>query len=194
MARPREFDRDEALDRATEIFWDRGYAATSTDDLRDAMGIGRQSLYNAFGGKRQLYMEVLARYQVNSVEAHLQRLQKPESALEGIRALLRGLAAGDDRVRSMGCFGVGAVAEFGSKDSELSDMSAKTRTLLMQRLEGRLREGQRQGEIKPDLDAGELARFVMLSMTGLQVAARAGADVQGMHQMADFAVALIKSD
>jgi TetR/AcrR family transcriptional repressor of nem operon len=57
MVRPREFDRDEALDRATRAFWAKGYASTSTEDLLAAMNIGRQSLYNAFGDKRKLYLE-----------------------------------------------------------------------------------------------------------------------------------------
>ena len=63
MVRPREFDRDAALDRAMQVFWAKGFAATSTEDLVAAMGIGRQSLYNAFGDKRRLYLESLEAYQ-----------------------------------------------------------------------------------------------------------------------------------
>ncbi|WP_155737462.1 TetR/AcrR family transcriptional regulator, partial [Agrobacterium tumefaciens] len=63
MARPREFDRDAALEKALRVFWSKGFAATSTDDLREAMGIGRQSLYGAFGDKRKLYLEALDAYQ-----------------------------------------------------------------------------------------------------------------------------------
>lgn len=59
MVRPREFDRGEALQRAMRVFWAKGFAATSTDDLVQAMGIGRQSLYNAFGDKKRLYLEAL---------------------------------------------------------------------------------------------------------------------------------------
>src|SRR6202030_156629 len=63
MARPREFDREEALECATGVFWAKGYASTSTDELLAAMGIGRQSLYNTFQDKRALYLEALERYQ-----------------------------------------------------------------------------------------------------------------------------------
>src|SRR5260221_11057894 len=74
MARPREFDREEALERATAVFWAKGYASTSTDDLLSAMGIARQSLYNAFQDKRALYLEALERYQRTTIAGHLQRL------------------------------------------------------------------------------------------------------------------------
>jgi len=191
MVRPREFDRDEALERATQVFWDRGYAGTSTDDLRNAMGIGRQSMYNAFGDKRQLYLEVLAKYQARNVEMHLRRLNEHASAREGIRAMLKGLAVADDRVRAMGCFGVGATGEFGTTDPELSSMSAKSNALLGERLVAKIREGQGAGDIAPHLDPERAAAFVILAMTGLQVAARAGADVPSMHAMADFAVDLL---
>ena len=88
MVRPREFDRDEALDHATRVFWAKGYASTSTEDLLTAMNIGRQSLYNAFGDKRKLYLEALERYQRESNASHLERLNSSASPLGGIEALL----------------------------------------------------------------------------------------------------------
>src|SRR4029077_10347880 len=75
MARPREFDRELALARATGIFWAQGYCSTSTEELLAAMGIGRQSLYNAFGDKRALYLEAVERYQRATTSGHLQRLK-----------------------------------------------------------------------------------------------------------------------
>lgn len=62
MARPREFDEEQALDRAMDVFWRKGYQGTSTDDLMEAMGIGRGSFYNAFGSKRDVYLRTLDRY------------------------------------------------------------------------------------------------------------------------------------
>ena len=93
MARPREFDRDEALERATGVFWAKGFASTSTDDLLTAMGIGRQSLYNAFQDKRALYLEALERYQRTTTAGHLQRLNGAASPIAGVKALLLGSSA-----------------------------------------------------------------------------------------------------
>src|ERR1700744_6607051 len=103
MARPREFDRETALERAT-----------ATEDLLDAMNLGRQSLYNAFGDKRALYLEALERYQRGSTAGHLQRLKGPASPLAGIKALLVGLIAKDETERAMGCMGGGAASVGGA--------------------------------------------------------------------------------
>src|SRR5258706_1958536 len=113
MVRPREFDRDEALDRATRVFWAKGYASASTEDLLAAMNIGRQSLYNAFGDKRKLYLEALERYQHESSARHLARLNSSASPLGGIEALLLGLISKDDGVRALGCMGRWEECEFG---------------------------------------------------------------------------------
>lgn len=82
MARPREFDRDAALEKALRVFWAKGFAATSTDDLRVAMGIGRQSLYGAFGDKRTLYLEALDTYQQRTNTGHVMRLSGPTSPIK----------------------------------------------------------------------------------------------------------------
>ena len=79
MSRPKEFDRTEALTAAKAVFWRKGYEATTTDDLRHAMSIGRQSLYDTFGGKRPLYLEVLQRYNTERVVAQITRLRAAKS-------------------------------------------------------------------------------------------------------------------
>ena len=96
------------------VFWAKGYAGASMDDLLEAMQIGRQSLYAAFGDKRRLYVEALERYQQASVAGHLRRLRSGTSPLAGIEALMIGLIPADDAERRLGCMGVGSVAEFGT--------------------------------------------------------------------------------
>jgi AcrR family transcriptional regulator len=188
MVRPREFDRDVALQKATEVFWARGFAGTSTEDLLTAMGIGRQSLYNAFGDKRKLYLESLRVYQENSTSGHLARLKAAESPLDGIRDMLVGLAPDDDAVRALGCMGVGAVGEFGTTDPELCDMRKKVSPALAKRLVERIREGQAKGEIETRLDARLAAAFIQTTMSGMQVAARGGASVSDLRAIATFTV------
>jgi AcrR family transcriptional regulator len=192
VARPREFDREVALERATDVFWAKGYASTSTEDLLAAMGIGRQSLYNAFGDKRALYLEALERYQRATTSGHLQRLRSPVSPLAGVEALLLGLIAEDDRKRTMGCMGVGAVSEFGASDPALAALRAKVEPVLFSCLVKRLREGQGQGEIDALMKPKEAARFVQMAMTGLQLAARSGADVGILRSLARFTVDRLK--
>jgi len=188
MARPREFDRDAALDKALRVFWAKGFAGTSTDDLREAMGIGRQSLYGAFGDKRTLYLEALDTYQQRTNASHLKRLRDPASPLKGIEDLLTGLVADDDCERVLGCMGVGSVGEFGITDEELNMRRSKAGTVLGQRIIERIKEGQQMGEIDAGLDVAEASAFVQMTMTGLQLAARGGATAADLKSMGRFAV------
>src|ERR1700730_14950393 len=113
MARPKAFDRDAALQAALEVFWAKGFAGTSTEDLTAAMGIGRQSLYDTFGDKRRLFLEALARYNADSVAGHLADLRSAPDATEAIKTLLLRFANEPEDRRVLGCMGVNAVCEFG---------------------------------------------------------------------------------
>ncbi|MEX3947612.1 TetR/AcrR family transcriptional regulator [Paraburkholderia sp. EG287B] len=188
MVRPREFDRDEALGRALRVFWAKGYASTSTEDLLAAMNIGRQSLYNAFGDKRKLYLEALERYQGESTTGHIARLNGNASPLGGIEALLLGLVADDEDERALGCMGVVAMSEFGAADPELVALRNKVAPRLSKRLMERIREGQAAGEIDTSLDARQAAAFVLMTMQGIQLAARGGSDAKSLRALARFAI------
>ncbi len=188
MARPREFDTDQALARAMSVFWAKGYAGASMDDLLQAMQIGRQSLYAAFGDKRRLYVEALERYQQQSIAGHLGRLRSGASPLAGIEALMIGLIPSDDAERRLGCMGVGSVAEFGTTDPDLVKLRARSGVVLFEALKERLRAAQAAGEIDRSLDVGVAARFLQTTMQGLQLAARAGADFASLRDLARFVV------
>src|SRR5258708_8779151 len=174
MARPREFDREEALERATAGFWAKGYASTSTDDLLTAMGIARQSVYNAFQDKRALYLEALERYQRTTIAGHLQRLNGTASPIAGLQALLLGLISSKDDIRAIGCMGVGAICEFGSTDPDIAALRSKVSPALRSRLTERLKEGQAAGEIDRSLDCATAASFIQMTMQSIQLSAPCG--------------------
>jgi TetR/AcrR family transcriptional repressor of nem operon len=92
MARPREFDMDEALDAAIGTFWTQGYEATSMTDLMEATGLHKGSLYKAFDDKHDLFMKSLSRYLDNHWETMQAILGEARSPLEGVRAWLQGVA------------------------------------------------------------------------------------------------------
>ena len=188
MARPRQFDRDDALVQAMEVFWAKGFAATSTDDLLQAMGIGRQSLYGSFGDKRRLYLEAMARYQQESVAGHLQRLRAQASPLAGIEAMLLGLIDEDPAVREKGCMGVGSVCEFGAADADLAALRASAGGLQHQALVERLEAAKAEGEVAASLDVEAAARLIIITMQGLQVAGKAGASAADLRAAASLAV------
>src|SRR3954462_13807901 len=104
MPRPRGFDRDQALRRAMTVFWEHGYEATSTDDLLRAMGIGRQSMYDAFGDKHRLYLEALQLYETAAGAALVERITTAPSPWAAIRDHVLAVAEGSPRDRARGCF------------------------------------------------------------------------------------------
>jgi AcrR family transcriptional regulator len=192
MARPREFDRKDALERAVGVFWAKGYASTSTDDLLRAMRIGRQSLYNTFRDKRALYLEALENYLRISTAGNLQRLNGPSSPIAGLEALLVGLVSDDDDIRVRGCMGVGAVCEFGSADPDIVALRTKVAPVLHSRLLKRVKEGQAAGELDRSLNCAAAASFIQMTMQGIQLAARAGADAEMLRAQARFALERLK--
>ncbi len=175
------------------VFWSKGYAATSTDDLLQAMQIGRQSMYDTFGDKRRLYVEALGRYQLNNVAGHIKRLRSVASPLAGIEALVVGAISSDSAMREKGCMGVSAICEFGNADSDLAQLRAKSDGLLHKALVERLRDAQAAGEVGETLDVGRAARFVQTTMLGLQVAAKAGESARTLRDMAAFAIERLMS-
>ena len=193
MPRPKEFDREVAVERAMSVFWSKGYAATSTDDLLEAMKIGRQSMYDKFGDKRRLYVEALRRYQLESVAGHIKRLRSMASPLAGIEALVVGVISSDRTTREKGCMGVGAICEFGNADAELAQLRVKSGGMLRKALAERLQDAQAAGEIGETVDLERAARFVETTMFGLQVAARAGESTRSLRDMAAFAIAGLRS-
>jgi TetR/AcrR family transcriptional repressor of nem operon len=193
MPRPKEFDRNAAVERAMSVFWLKGYAATSTDDLLRAMKIGRQSMYDTFGDKWRLYVEALERYQQESIAGNINRLRSTTSPLAGIEALVVGLIASDRAAREKGCMGVGSICEFGNADVELAKLRTKSGGLLHKALVERLQDSRAAGEIGESVDIERAARFVVTIMLGLQVAAKAGMSAQDLRGAAAFAIAGLRN-
>jgi AcrR family transcriptional regulator len=120
MARPREFDAELALDAAISVFREHGYEGTSAQMLVDAMGIGRQSLYAAFGDKWQLYCSAARRYGMGECAVHFDALRSGPRAIDGIYAMLRRVVETADQP----CLGVSSIYEFGASRPDLKEINA----------------------------------------------------------------------
>lgn len=186
MARHKEFDRDKALDGAIDVFWRHGYEGTSTGMLVDAMGIGRQSLYDTFGDKKQLYLEALRRYNDTSIGQAMEAFKGAPGPLAGIGAILEALIAVPDLDRAKGCFGINATCEHGVADPEVRKIMEASTGRLHAVLDRAVREGQRAGEIAPTLTTEAAIAYLHTIMAGLRVMMRGGADCASL----DGAVAL----
>jgi len=178
MARPREFDRDTALQRAIETFAMHGFEGTTTPMLLSAMKIGRQSLYDTFGDKRKLYLEALRRYSEDSVGTTLSAMFARESVLDGIEhALLR---FGEEAATGTGqaCLGIHAVTEFGTTAPDVAAVTADVSARTLLAFESRIRDGIARGELARELDPADAAHFLLATLSGLKVAARGGASFE----------------
>ena len=177
------------LEIAKAVFWRKGYEATSTEDLRLAMGIGRQSFYDSFGGKRQLYLETLRRYNSNNIESLSALIASARSPLAGLEALLRSFSEESPRNRALGCMGVAAMCETGVNDPAVAKIGRSSSALLDSLLEQTLREAKKRGEVRSSLDERAAARHLQATIVGLKVLSKAGA---GPEMLRDVAVGAIE--
>lgn len=188
VARPKEFNRDEALDRALSVFWEQGYEATSTDDLLRAMGIGRQSMYDTFGDKHRLYVEALERYNATNTAALAERLALGDSPLRAIESALLGIAEENTKQRAKGCMGVNATAELGQSDPEVAGVIKASTRYCEAAFERAVREARRRGEVAAGVDETAAAKFLLSTLRGLRLSAKSGASPETLRDIATFAL------
>jgi TetR/AcrR family transcriptional repressor of nem operon len=171
MARPRQFDVDDVLDRSMHEFWRRGYRDTSVEDLVDATGVRPGSLYGAFpGGKRELFMWSLDRYAKLVVPEKLGALERPGASLAELRAYFDGLV--DDLLTPdgrMGCLMVNSTVELAAADSEVARVVRDHMSRLERNARRALENAKRRGEIPDHIDPAAKATSLMAAGMGLMV-------------------------
>lgn len=187
MARPKEFDRDMALQGAISIFSEHGYEGTSTDALMQAMGIRRQSMYDTFGDKRSLYLEALERYCRDSIARQIEDLNSGATPLKSLAAMLTGFIERAQSDENRRCLGISAISEFGRGDEAIAALTDAMGKSLRSALERKIAEAKAAGEAGADVDVKAAAQFMLSTLSGLKVAARGGASravMTGIAQMA----------
>ena len=184
MPRPREFETDAAIEQAMQLFWAKGFDATSLDDLCDATGLGRSSLYAAFGDKRALLLKALDRY-VERGAARISRAVGHGPIREGLTELLRlhvnEIAAGPGR---RGCFVGNCTVELARRDPEVQ---ARVRAGLERNesiLRAALLRARADGELSEAVDAEAVAKFLISSLQGLRVVGKSNSDRASLEAIA----------
>lgn len=174
MPRPREFEELDALDRAMQVFWKRGFENTSMEELVTATRVHRASIYATFGDKQALFLKTLDRYQ-NLEQTRLTAvLQAAASKLKIIRSILENVAKDSARKDSQGCFMVNSIAERASHDSETKARARECLTRLSKLFETALTQAQQTGEFDKDLDVRSFAIFLVNAVQGMRVLGKAG--------------------
>lgn len=191
MARPKEFDRQTALDKAMNLFWLRGYEATTMTDLRRAMGIGRQSLYDTFGDKKQLFSEVLDQY-VSFNDANVAEMLTNDLGIAGIRSFL------DARVRMLssgvrrGCLMMNTCVELVPHDPAVASKIQAGLITMQEGFEAALRGAIQQGQLAKNADVSNLAVFLTSQVAGMVVMAKNHASREQLQAVADLTLEALK--
>ncbi|WP_024516299.1 TetR/AcrR family transcriptional regulator [Bradyrhizobium sp. Tv2a-2] len=186
--RPREFDTEQALDRAMELFWQKGYEGTSLSDLTETMGITRPSLYAAFGNKEALFRTVLKRYETKVVTYRPKALNAP-TAGELARELLIGAAnIFGDRRNPAGCLGVQSALVCGDEADPIRRTLNANRTAGEHAIRERLKRAKAEGDLPADSNPAALARYLSAVLYGMAVLAAAGSSRKDLLQVAEMAL------
>ncbi len=182
MSRPKSFDEDAVLDQAVQLFWERGYEGTSLADLETRVGLGRQSLYNAFGDKQTLFLKALERYRRVVAEGALAHLNAPGAGLDAIRAFFKAhveslTAPGPRRA----CLVANTILERGAQDADALLRCNHARAELERALRRALAQAKTRGELAEDLDVEATATLLVIQSYGLTVLAKTGAPAGDLH-------------
>ncbi|MFG2950338.1 TetR/AcrR family transcriptional regulator [Streptomyces adustus] len=194
MARSKEFDPDATLDAALELFWQRGYEATSMADLVERLGIGRASIYATYGNKRDLYLKALERYGETRDPLLLRELSQPGPALPAVRAVVLRFAAeaGAEDSRTRGCFVTNTAAELAPHDAAAARRVELSWEHLETLLHSALVRAQAQGELPAHREPRTLARMLLVLMQGLRLVGKVSADPARVREAAEQALAVLE--
>ncbi|WP_369258991.1 TetR/AcrR family transcriptional regulator [Streptomyces sp. R35] len=193
MARTKEFDPDAALQSALELFWRRGYEATSMADLVEHLGVGRASIYATFGNKHELYLKALDRYRETRDPQLLRELSQPGPALPAVRTVVRRFAteAATEERRLTGCFVTNTAAELAPHDTAAARRVEHSWDHIETLLHSALVRAQAQGELPEDRDPRTLARMLLVLMQGLRIVGKASTDPSRVRDAAEQALTLL---
>ncbi len=187
VGRPRNFDLDQALESAMQVFWKKGYEGTSLPDLTEAMGINRPSLYAAFGNKEELFRKVIDRYvagPASCMQRALQAATAREVAQGWLQSALEMQTQGDNR----GCLVVnGAVIGSDASESIRKELIAR-RAFGESKLRERLEQAQASGDLPANASPADLARYITTVIQGMSIQAAAGATRAQLQSVIDLAM------
>ncbi|TKA06407.1 TetR/AcrR family transcriptional regulator [Actinacidiphila oryziradicis] len=177
MARPRAFDEKQVLNAVREQFWDAGYAATSLQDLMRVSGLGKGSLYAAFGDKRQLFLRALHSYTDDSHGYLRKALAEAPRAVDALRMLLEApiddpTGAGTRR----GCLMANSTCELGKADPEVLAHAHRTYETSTTLIGDCVARAQREGDLPAGADPIALARALLAAQQGIVFMGRTGLD------------------
>lgn len=187
--RPRTFNTDEALDRALDVFWRKGYEGATLPDLTEAMGINRPSLYAAFGNKEELFRKALDRYMEGPASFVRKALEEPTARRVAETLLLGEIDLLCDPKTPRGCFAVQAALACGDDAESVREELCARRKSLELTIRRRFQQARNEGDLPSRADPAALAGFLTAVTHGLAVQAAGGATRKELKRVAELALA-----
>ncbi|PEG11704.1 TetR family transcriptional regulator [Bacillus wiedmannii] len=193
MARLREFDEEKALDAAMQLFWEKGYAATSLSDLTAKMEIQKPSLYSAFGDKEGLFEVALRRY-TNLHAANIRtKLQNEQSVKEAIRTFFENIVEEEYKKEfSKGCFCINTMVELAPHNEKFEVLTREHQMYLAVVFQELITKGIRSRELQSDLNAKALSQTLVTSLIGLTVLMKSRPERSVIDNSVSIIVSLVK--
>lgn len=192
MARPRKFDEQTVVRAARDQFWRTGYTATSLDDLMAATGLGRASIYAAFGDKHALFVRAFADYCGEAVAGVRSMLDGSGRAYDRLVALIRAQAAGVIAdVDLQGCLLAKGTAELAGTDTEVAALARHAFEELREALTSAVAQAQAEGDLRADADPQRVAGLLLVTLRGMEAVGKAGADATMLRDTAEDAISAL---
>jgi TetR/AcrR family transcriptional regulator, transcriptional repressor for nem operon len=193
MARPRKFVEDQVIGAARDQFWTHGYAGTSLDDLVAVTGLGRGSLYGAFGDKHTIFMRALDEYSTATIAVVRAELRdSAESAYNRLVGHIRSMArvnATDSKRR--GCLTAKSASELAATDKAVARRVKRFLDAYQTELAETIAAAQREGDLDGAVDSGDLAALVLVILRGMEALRKGGASSATITSAGEQAIALL---
>ena len=194
MPRHKEFDPQEVLDEAMCLFWEKGYEATSMQDLVERLGINRFSIYSSFGSKHKLFLAAVDHYRHNYAAKLRAVLEDKSKGIQAIKDYFRkmesDLSTPEGRI---GCLVQNSTLELAIWDQELEQRIRETNLSFEKAIRHALVRARRMGEISPGGNLRQRARFLFSVGQGMIVVGKGHGDAKMLHDIAQFACKLLDS-
>jgi TetR/AcrR family transcriptional repressor of nem operon len=185
----KQFDVDLGLERAMQAFWERGYEATSMQDLVEAMGINRGSLYDTYGDKRALFLAALRNYDENIRREPLERLEVEMEPRQAIRTVFEILAEpAMDGSPAKGCLLTNSALELAAHDAEIREIIARSQRQIEEFFARVIERGKAEGVFGPHVEANQAAAGLIAAMLGLIVLTRSRPEPELLKSITDDAL------
>jgi TetR/AcrR family transcriptional repressor of nem operon len=192
MARPRKFVEEDVVAAARDQFWSAGYAGTSLDDLTEVTGLGRGSLYGAFGDKHALYLRALEDYCTGTMAEVLADLAGTDApAWQRLVVHIKKMAKSSPAAARRGCLIAKSAAELGATDKEVARRVKASMQKYQALLMDTIAEAQRDHDIDPSADAEEVALLVLTFLRGVEALRKAGYPPARMQRSAEQFIAVL---